>query len=308
MLSLIIKRLLVAVPTLLVIIVLSFLIIKAAPGSPFDEDAQIDPEVFANLERAYNLDKPVLTQFWLYFTGLLQGDFGQSFVFRDRDVSDIIAQGFPVSAQIGLSAMIIGATLGISFGLLAALRKNTMADYGVMTLAMTGIAIPTFVTAPILVLLFGLMLGWLPISGWNGGDLRHMILPVAALALPKAGVIARITRGGMLDVLRANHVRTARSKGLPERKVVWRHSLRQGQTPVVSYLGPAIAGVMTGSVVIEQIFGLPGIGRSFVEGAINRDYPVVMGITILYAALIILMNLIVDIAYRFLDPRVERAS
>jgi oligopeptide transport system permease protein len=308
MLSLIIKRLLIGVPTLLTIIVVSFFIIKAAPGSPFDAEADIDPEIFANLQAAYNLDKPVLVQFWLYFSNLLHGDFGQSFVFRDRNVSDIIAQGFPVSAQIGLSAIIIGATLGVGLGLIAALRKNTFVDYGVMTVAMTGIAVPTFVTAPTMVLVLGLFLGLLPISGWDGGDIRHMILPVAALALPKAGIIARITRGGMLDVLRANHVRTARSKGLPEHKVIWRHTLRAGLTPVVSYLGPAIAGVMTGSVVIEQIFGLPGIGRSFVEGAINRDYPVVMGITILYATLIIVMNLLVDIAYRFLDPRVEAAS
>lgn len=308
MLTLIARRLLVSIPTLLVIIVLSFLIIKAAPGSPFDEEAQIDPEIYANLVAAYHLDEPVLTQFWMYFTDLLHGDFGQSFVFRDRSVADIISQGFPVSATIGLSAIIIGAFGGIALGLVAALRKDTPADYGVMTLAMTGIAVPTFVTAPIMVLVFGLYLGWLPISGWGGGDPRHLILPVAALALPKIGVIARITRGGMLEVLRANHVRTARSKGLAESKVIWRHTLRAGLTPVVSYLGPAIAGVMTGSVVIEQIFGLPGIGRSFVEGAINRDYPVVMGITILYAALIMLMNLVVDISYRFLDPRVERPS
>lgn len=308
MLSFIFKRLLVGIPTLLIIIVLSFLIIKAAPGSPFDSEAEIDPEIFANLEAAYNLDKPIWTQFWLYFSGLMHGDFGVSFVFRDRTVAEIIAQGFPVSAQIGLSAILIGALGGIALGLYAALKKNGIGDYGVMTLAMTGIAVPTFVTAPLMVLIFGLYLGLLPISGWGGGDIRHMILPVAALALPKIGVIARITRGGMLEVLRANYVRTARSKGLPEGKVVWRHTLRAGLTPVVSYLGPAIASVMTGSVVIEQIFGLPGIGRSFVEGAVNRDYPVVMGITILYAALIIMMNLIVDIVYRLLDPRVERVS
>jgi oligopeptide transport system permease protein len=305
MLSFIARRLMVAIPTIFAIIVLSFFIIKSAPGGPFDEEADMDPEIFANLQAAYNLDKPVPVQFLLYLGKLARGDFGQSFVFRNRDVSDIIAQGFPVSAQIGLSAILIGTLGGIALGLLAALRKNTPADYGVMAVAMTGIAVPTFVTAPLLVLAFGLYLGWLPISGWGDGALRNMILPVAALALPKIGVIARITRGGMLDVLRANHVRTARSKGLPERIVIWRHTLRQGLTPVVSYLGPAIAGVMTGSVIIEQIFGLPGIGRSFVEGAVNRDYPVVMGITILYAVLIILMNLIVDVAYKLLDPRVE---
>lgn len=308
MLAMILKRLLTAIPTIFVIIVVSFLIIKLAPGSPFDSQTQLDPEQIANLEAAYNLDKPILVQFWSYFTGLLRGDMGQSFVFRDRTVSEIIAQGFPVSAQIGLATVVVGTVLGVSLGLIAALRKNSLVDYGVMSITMAGIAVPTFVTAPLMVLFFGLTLGWLPISGWEGGDIRHMILPVAALALPKAGIIARITRGGMLDVLRANHVRTARSKGLPERLVVWRHTLRAGLMPVVSYLGPAIATVMTGSVVIEQIFGLPGIGRSFIEGAINRDYPVVMGITILYATLIILMNLLVDIAYRFLDPRAEQSS
>lgn len=308
MLTMILRRLLIAVPTILVIIVVSFLIIKLAPGSPFDSLADLDPQQLANLEAAYNLDKPVLVQFWLYFSGLLQGDMGQSFVFRDRTVSEIIVQGFPVSAQIGLSAVAVGTSLGIALGLMAALRKNSAVDYGVMSLTMFGVAVPTFVTAPLMVLLFGLTLGWLPIAGWQGGDIRHMILPVAALALPKAGIVARITRGSMLEILRANHVRTARSKGLPERLVIWRHTLRAGLMPVVSYLGPAIATVMTGSVVIEQIFGLPGIGRSFIEGAVNRDYPVVMGITILYAALIILMNLLVDIAYRFLDPRAEQAS
>jgi oligopeptide transport system permease protein len=304
----ILKRLLFAIPTIFIIIVVSFLIIKLAPGGPFDSLGDLDAEQLANLEAAYDLDKPVLVQFLSYLSGLLRGDFGQSFVFRDRAVSDIILQGFPVSAQIGLATVVVGTILGIAFGLIAALRKNSLIDYGVMSLTMTGVAVPTFVTAPLLVLLFGLSLGWLPISGWVQGDLRYMILPVAALALPKAGIIARITRGGMLEVLRANHVRTARSKGLPERIVLWRHVLRAGLMPVVSYLGPAIATVMTGSVVIEQIFGLPGIGRSFIEGAVNRDYPVVMGITILYASLIIFMNLLVDIAYRFMDPRAEASS
>lgn len=305
MLNLILRRLLVAIPTMFVIVCLSFLIIKLAPGGPFDAEVDLDPAIRANLEAAYNLDKPLLTQFGLYVNNLLHGNLGRSFVFIDRDVSEIIAQGFPVSARIGLTAILIGLVLGLTLGVVAALRKNTAADYAAMSVAMAGIAVPTFVTAPTMALVFGLYLGWLPISGWNSADLRHMVLPAIALALPKIGVMARITRGGMLDVLHANHVRTARSKGLPERKVIWRHSLRAGLTPVVSYLGPAVAGVLTGSVVIEQIFGLPGIGRSFTEGAINRDYPVVMGITIVYAGLIILMNLLVDIAYRLLDPRVD---
>lgn len=305
MLSLIVRRLLVAIPTMFVIVCLSFLIIKLAPGGPFDSEVDLDPAIRANLEAAYNLDKPVLTQFWLYLTNLFQGNLGRSFVFIDRDVSEIIAQGFPVSARIGLAAILIGLVVGVTLGIVAAIRKNSAIDYTTMSVAMAGIAVPTFVTAPTMALVFGLYLGILPISGWNSADIRHMILPAIALALPKIGVMARITRGGMLDVLHANHVRTARSKGLTERVVIWRHSLRSGLTPVVSYLGPAIAGVLTGSVVIEKIFGLPGIGRAFTEGAINRDYPVVMGITIVYAGLIITMNLLVDIAYRLLDPRVD---
>ncbi|MBL8644705.1 MAG: ABC transporter permease subunit [Rhodospirillaceae bacterium] len=308
MLSYILRRLLIAIPTILLIVVLSFLIITAAPGGPFDaqEGGDIDPEIIANLRAAYNLDKPISTQLFLYMKGLVTGDLGPSFAFRGRSVSEIIANGFPVSAQLGLSAIGVGLVIGMLFGVFAAMRKNTAADYAVMSLSMTGIAVPTFVTAPFLALIFGLYLKLLPIAGWGDGALRNMILPVTALALPKIGVIARITRGAMLEVSRANHIRTARSKGLPESIVIWRHTLRAALIPIVSYLGPAIAGVMTGSVIIEQIFGLPGIGRSFVEGALNRDYPVVMGITILYATLIIVLNLITDLIYRVLDPRIRK--
>jgi len=308
MLTYILRRLLVAIPTILLIVVLSFLIITAAPGGPFDsqEGAEIDPEIIANLRAAYNLDKPILTQLFLYMKGLFTGDLGPSFAFRGRSVSEIIVNGFPVSAQLGLASITFGLVIGVAFGVYAALRKNTFADYSIMSLSMTGIAVPTFVTAPFLALVFGLYLNLLPISGWGDGAVRNMILPVIALALPKIGILARITRGSMLEVMRANHIRTARSKGLPESKVVWRHTLRAALIPIVSYLGPAIAGVMTGSVIIEQIFGLPGIGRSFVEGALNRDYPVVMGITILYATLIITLNLITDLAYRVLDPRIRK--
>lgn len=308
MLAYVARRLLIAIPTILLIVVLSFLIITAAPGGPFtaQEGGDIDPEILANLRAAYNLDKPISTQLALYMKNLLTGDLGPSFVFRGRSVSEIIARGFPVSAQLGLSAIAVGLLFGVAMGVYASLRKNSFADYAVMSLSLTGIAVPTFVTAPFLALVFGLYLKLLPIAGWGDGALRNMILPVTALALPKIGVIARITRGSMLEVLRANHIRTARSKGLPESKVIWRHTLRAAAIPIVSYLGPAIAGVMTGSVIIEQIFGLPGIGRSFVEGALNRDYPVVMGITILYATLIIVLNLATDLVYRVLDPRIRK--
>jgi oligopeptide transport system permease protein len=307
MLAYILRRLLIAIPTLLIIIVFSFVIITAAPGGPFtpEEGEQIDPEILANLRAAYNLDEPIYVQLWLYMGNLLQGDLGPSFVFRGRTVADIISTGFPVSLQLGLAAMAIGILFGVTFGVIAALRKNSAVDYGVMSVAMTGIAVPTFVVAPLLALVFGLYLKLLPISGWGGGAIANMVLPVTALALSEIGVLARVTRGAMVDVMRANYIRTARAKGLPERQVVWRHTLRAALLPIVSYVGPATAGILTGSVVIEQIFGLPGIGRAFVEGALNRDYPVVMGITILYATIIISLNLMTDIAYRFLDPRIR---
>ncbi|MCC5870704.1 MAG: ABC transporter permease subunit [Gammaproteobacteria bacterium] len=301
----ILNRLAISIPTIFVIIVLSFFIIKLAPGGPFDDDAEVPDEVRANLEAAYNLDRPVIVQLGLYMGGLLKGDLGPSFVFRDQNVADIIRTGFPVSAKVGLSAIFLGAIIGMFVGLIAALRKNSALDYTIMTVAMTGIAVPTFVTAPFLALIFGLYLSLLPIAGWGDGQIRNMVLPVVALALPKIGTIARVTRGAILDVMRAAHVRTARAKGLPEHLVIRRHILRAGMLPVVSYLGPSIAGVMTGSVIIETIFALPGIGRAFVEASLNRDYPVVMGITIVYAIIIISMNLLVDILYRFLDPRIR---
>ena len=305
MLAFILRRLAIAVPTMLIIIVVSFFVIQLAPGSPFDAEADLDPQIIANIRAAYNLDKPVWEQLWLYLVNLAHGDFGPSFTYKELSATDIIATGLPVSVKLGLAAITIGLLFGLLLGIIAAIHQNGAMDYSVMTLSMTGVAIPTFVTAPFLALFFGLYLGWLPISGWDGGALRNMVLPVAALALPKIGVIARITRGGMLEVLRADHVRTARAKGLSEPVVIFRHTLRSAIFPVVSYLGPAIATVMTGSVVIEQYFGLPGIGRAFVSGALNRDYPVIMGIVIVYASFIIVLNLLVDIAYRFLDPRIK---
>jgi oligopeptide transport system permease protein len=307
MLGYIIRRLMVAIPTILLIITLSFLVITAAPGSPFDpqEGAELEPEIVANLRAAYHLDDPILVQLGRYFESLLTGNLGPSFIYRNLSVAQIIATGLPVSARLAAAAMCIGLFFGLLAGIIAALRKNGFVDYATMTLAMTGIAVPTFVTAPFLALIFGLYLRWLPVAGWGGGALRNMVLPVIALSLPKIGVLARLTRGAMLEVMRSNHVRTARSKGLPEHAVVLRHTLRQAMLPIISYLGPAIATLMTGSVVIEQIFALPGIGRSFVEGALNRDYPVVMGITIFYAVIIITLNLIVDLVYRLLDPRIR---
>ncbi|WP_446830474.1 ABC transporter permease [Candidatus Foliamicus sp.] len=303
MLSYALRRLVVAVPTLLVIITASFFLIRVAPGGPFDLIPDLDPVAAENLRKAYDLDKPLLEQYGAYLRRLASGDLGPSLAYRDRNVAELIAEGLPVSAQLGLTAIAVGLFAGMLCGIVAALRKNSALDFTVMAVATMGVAIPTFVTAPLLTLFFGLYLGWLPLSGWNNGQFAHIILPVTALALPTIAGIARITRGSMLESLSANHVRTARAKGLPEWKVIARHVLRPACTPVVSYLGPAIAGAMTGSVVIETIFGLPGIGRAFVEGALNRDYSLILGIVIVYATLILLLNLLADIIYGYLDPR-----
>lgn len=305
MLSYAVRRLLEAIPTLLVIVALAFFLMHAAPGGPFDGERVLPPEIEANLKAAYNLDKPIWQQFLIYLGNAMQGDFGPSFTYKDFTVSELIGTGFPVSLRLGLSAIFLAVAIGCTLGVLAAMRQNTRTDYAVMGVAMAGITIPNFVMAPLLTLVFGIYLGWLPVAGWGSGAIQNMVLPVIALALPQIAIISRLTRGGMIEVLRSNFVRTAHAKGLPERLIIWRHTLRAALLPVVSYLGPAIAGLVTGSVVIEQIFQLPGIGRYFVQGAINRDYTLVMGTVITYGSLIVLMNLIVDLVYGLLDPRVR---
>ena len=312
MLSYAIRRLLGAIPTLLIIITLAFFMMRIAPGGPFDGERRLPPEIEANIMVAYDLDKPLYQQYFLYLGRLTQGDLGPSFRTRDFTVNEMIASGLPVSIRLGLSAITVALLFGTTLGVFAALRQNRPADYSVMTLAMVGITIPAFVTAPLLTLLFGVygvnIFGLeisLPVGGWNGGALRNMILPVTVLALPQIAVISRLTRGSMVEVLRSNYVRTARAKGLSSFRVVTRHALRAGLLPLVSYLGPAIAALATGSLIVEQIFGLPGIGRYFVQGALNRDYTLVLGVVIFYAALIIFLNLVADLLYRVLDPRVS---
>jgi len=301
------RRLGIAIPTLLIIATASFFLMRAAPGGPFDAEAELEPEVLENIRAAYNLDKPLLTQYRLWLTGVLRGDFGPSLVYKDFSVSELVAIGLPVSLRLGLAAILVALVIGGLCGLFAALRQNSALDYSVMALAMTGIAVPSFVIAPILALVFGLYLGLLPVAGWNGGAWRNMVLPVIALALPQIAVIARLMRGGMLEILRSPFVRTARAKGLSETRIVLRHVLPSAGIPLVSYLGPALAGIMTGSLVIELIFNLPGVGRYFVQGALNRDYPLVMGIVIIYASMIILLNLLADLALAALDPRIRKA-
>ncbi len=276
-----------------------------APGGPFDRERQLPPEIEANILKAYDLDKPLHQQYFNYLSNIIKGDFGPSYKYLDFSVNDLIKRGFPVSLKLGLTAIILAIIIGVSAGVVAALKQNSILDYLIMSFSMTGIAIPNFVMAPLLSLVFGVYLSLLPVAGWGGGSWQYTILPIITLALPQIAYIARLTRGSMIETMNSNFIRTARAKGLKERVVVTRHALRGGLLPVVSYLGPATAAVITGSVVIETIFDIPGIGRYFVTGALNRDYPVVMGVVIFYSILIISLNLLVDLLYTFLDPRVK---
>jgi len=307
--SYIIRRVMIAVPTLWVIVTAVFFLMRLAPGGPFDFEAALPPEIEANLRAAYNLDKSIWWQYLDYINNLLHGDFGPSFKYKDFTVTELIAQGFPVSLQNGLTALLLAIAFGIPLGTIAALRQNSATDYSVMTFAMTGIVIPNFVIAPILVLIFGIWLKdtlvALPVASWNDGAIPNRILPAVCLALPFVAYIARITRASMIEVLRSNFILTARAKGLPYRLVVTRHALKTALIPVATFLGPATAFLLTGSMVIETIFQLPGIGRYFVQGALNRDYTLVMGVTVLSASLVIVMNLVVDVVYGLLDPKVR---
>jgi oligopeptide transport system permease protein len=306
------RRLLGAVPTLFLIVTLAFFMMRAAPGGPFDSARKLPPDIERNIQAAYHLNQPLIVQYGLYLEGLAHGDLGPSFRTKDFTVAQLIGIGLPVSMKLGLSAMILALLIGIGLGIWAALKQNHWQDYSVMGVAMVGITIPTFVTAPLLTLIFGVygvhLMGWdfsLPVGGWNQGAARNMILPVIVLALPQIAIIARLMRGSMIEVLRANYIRTARAKGLSWPRIIGRHALKAALLPLVSYLGPAVAALLTGSLIVEEIFGLPGIGRYFVQGALNRDYTLVMGVVICYAGLIILFNFLADLAYGLLDPRVR---
>ena len=305
MLNFVLRRIGTAIPTMLAIVTAAFFIMRVAPGGPFDGERSLTPEIEARVMAHYRLDLPLWEQYLRYLGDMLRGDFGPSFKSRDFTVAELLGAGFPASVKLGLAAIVLAAAAGIALGAIAALRQNTRVDYTVMALAMSGIAIPKFVMAPILTLVLGIHLRWLPVAGWNGGALPNMILPVVVLALPQIAYIARLTRGSMVEVLRANYVRTARAKGLAERAVIVRHALKAAALPVVSYLGPATAAILTGSVIVETIFDLPGMGRYFIQGALNRDYTLVMGAVILYASLIIAFNLMVDLVYALLDPKVR---
>lgn len=301
----VLERLLGAIPTLFLVVVLAFLLVRAAPGGPFDEERVLPAAVAANINAYYHLDEPLWQQFGRYLGGVLKGDFGPSYRYRDRSVSELIAGQFPVSLTLGALAMLLAIAAGVAIGTFAALRANTAADRVATGFAMTGISIPVFVVAPLLVLAFAVKLNWLP-AGWSGApEGRRLVLPVIALALPQIAYIARLTRASMIDVLSSGFIRTARAQGLGTFAIVRHHALKPAMLPVLSYMGPAVAAILTGSVVVEQIFGIPGLGQAFVNGALNRDYTVVLGIVILYAALIVAMNLVVDILYGVVDPRVR---
>lgn len=295
-----------AIPTLALVIIVAFMMVHAAPGGPFDRERVLPPEIEENIRRAYHLDEPLPRQFLRYVDGLVQGDLGPSYRYRDVGVSELIASALPVSVMLGSLAMLLALAAGIAAGVTAALNRNTWLDRLVTGLAMTGISIPVFVVAPLLVLLFAVYLQWLP-AGWSGNTgAARFLLPVIALALPQIAYITRLTRGGMIEVMASDFVRTARAQGLDTRSIVRYHALKPALTPLLSYMGPAIVGILTGSVVIEEIFGIPGLGQLFVRGALNRDYTLVLGIVILYAVLVILMNLVVDILYGVLNPRVRK--
>nr|RKW39357.1 MAG: oligopeptide ABC transporter permease OppB [Lautropia sp.] len=278
---------------------------RLAPGSPFTGLKNLPPEVMANIEAKYHLNDPMYLQYFHYLKQLAMGDLGPSFKYRDFSVNELLAQALPVSVEIGVYAFSIAVVVGMSLGIYAALRRNTWVDYTLMTVAMIGVIVPSFVKAPILILIFAIYLKWLPAGGWNDGALMNMILPVAALAISYVSSIARITRGAMIEVLNSPYIRTARAKGLSTRAIVLRHALRPAMLPIVSFLGPAFVGIITGAIVIESVFGLPGIGQMFVNGALNRDYGMILGLTIMVGVLAIVFNAILDILYALIDPKIR---
>lgn len=287
-----------------VLMTITFFMMRLSPGGPFSTNRKASAEIIANLNRHFHLDEPLWQQYLRYLWGVLRFDFGPSYKMRDYSVADLLIQGFPTSLKLGLAAILVSTLIGVSLGTLAALRRNSWIDYGASTIGLVGIAVPNFVLGPLWQLLFGVMWGLLPVAGW-GQSWTQMVLPVVSLALPNIAYIVRLTRGSMIESIRSNHVRTARAKGLGERLAIWRHALIGGLLPVIAYLGPATAGIITGSIVVEKIFSVPGIGRYFVEAALNRDYTVVMGVTLLYGFLIILCNLVADVIYGLLDPKVR---
>lgn len=305
MLKFIAKRIFEAIPTMLVLITISFFLMRYAPGNPFSSERPLPPEVMVNINAKYGLDKPVSEQYLTYLTNIVQGDFGPSFKYKDYTVNELIASALPVSVKIGLAAFVFTVIMGVTVGTIAALKQNTWIDYTIMSTAMLGVVMPSFVLAPVLIYIFAIQFSLFPAGGWQDGGFEYMALPVLGMSLLYVATFARITRGSMIETLNSNFIRTARAKGLSYGYIVVKHALKPALLPVVSYMGPAFVGIITGSVVIETIFGLPGIGKLFVNAAFNRDYSLVMGVTILIGFLFILFNAIVDILLAYIDPKIR---
>lgn len=305
MLKYALKRFVTTIPVLWIAVTVCFFILRLAPGGPFDGERPLPPAVKANMDAHYNLDKSLIEQYFIYITNVLQGNLGPSFATQDFDVAEQIMLGLPFTIILGGIAFLCAVVFGILAGIYSALNRNALSDYALAAIILTGLVLPNFLVAPILQLIFGVELGWLPVGGWGDGDPRFLVLPVVVLALPHIARISRLTRGAMIEVLTSNFIRTARSKGLASNTIVLRHALKPALMPVISYLGPAAGYLLTGSLVVETIFGLPGIGRYFINAALNRDYGMVLGTVIFYMVLIVALNLIVDIVYAWLDPKVR---
>ncbi|MGE7368007.1 ABC transporter permease subunit [Neorhizobium sp. NPDC001467] len=305
MLSYAFRRLLSTIPVLWIAVTACFFVLRLAPGGPFDGERSLPPAILQNLAAHYNLDKPLIQQYLYYVGDLLKGDLGPSFSSEDFNVAQQIMVGLPYTFTLGLTAFVLAIVIGVAVGCLGALYQNKMPDYILGAMILVGVVLPNFLIAPILQLVFGIQLAWLPVGGWGDGSLKFLVLPVIVMALPHAGRISRITRGSMIEVMNQNFIRTAKAKGIGPRLTVMRHALKPAMMPVVSYLGPAASYLLTGSLVVESIFGLPGIGRYFITAALNRDYGMVLGTVIFYMVLIVFLNLIVDIAYAWLDPKVR---
>jgi oligopeptide transport system permease protein len=305
MLRFILRRFLTAIPTVFIIITLSFFLMHVAPGGPFSMEKGIPPQIKANLEALYHLDQPIWMQYFYYLGNLARGDLGPSYIIANFSVAELFRIGLPVSIQLGSMALAFALLFGGALGVVAALRQNSVVDYAVIATATAGSTIPTFVIAPLIQLTFGLGLHWLPIGGWNDGAFLNKIGPVLTLALPQLAVVARLMRGSMIEALRSHHIRTARAMGLSDYSIIVRHALRGALLPVLSYAGPAAAGLLTGSVIVETIFQIPGVGRYFIDAALNRDYTLVMGTVVVIAVFTIFFNLVVDVLYAIVDPRVR---
>ncbi len=299
------KRTLSAIPTLLAVITVCYLLLHATPGGPFDAEIKVSPVVLANLKAKYHLDEPLWQQYLYYLGNLLRGDLGASFRYEDWTVNELVAKALPVSAAIGVSASVIAVVLGVSMGIVAALKQNSVADYTVMFLGNLGHSFPSFVVGPVLILVFAVWLRWAPAGGWNDFEPRYMVLPIALLVLIEMTSIARVMRGSMIEVMHSNFIRTARAKGLPMRTIVLRHALKPALLPVVSLIGPMVISVITAAVVTESVFSIPGIGKLIINGAANRDYTLVLGLVVLITFIAVSINLIVDLVYALLDPKIR---